>query len=163
VQALPSSQGAVLADWLQAPVVGLHASVVQTFPSLQFFGVPAQVPLWQVSLRVQALPSSQAAVLKAWKQPLAGLQLAEVQGLASSGQVMVLPTQRPVLQWSPEVQAEPSEHALASLLVCTQPSWGLHVSSVQGLPSSQVPVQGAASAGAAESSRQMTSQVRAAM
>jgi uncharacterized membrane protein YfbV (UPF0208 family) len=137
VQALPSSQGAVLGVKVHAPVAEVQRSVVHGLSSVQVFGVPAQVPLLQVSLRVQASPSSQAAVLKAWKQPVVGVQLAVVQGLASSGQRTAFPTQTPLLQWSPEVHSELSEQALASLGVCTQPARP-QVSSVQGLPSSQL-------------------------
>jgi len=57
VQALPSSQTAVLLLCMQAPAE--QESSVQAFPSSQFIAVPAQTPLEQASFPVQALPSSQ--------------------------------------------------------------------------------------------------------
>ena len=61
VQALPSSQGAVLFVWTQ-PVAGLHDSLVHGLPSLQLGGGPAMHwPAAQVSFVVQAFPSSQIA------------------------------------------------------------------------------------------------------
>src|SRR5438093_10959314 len=65
VQALASSQGDVLLAWTH-PVCGSQVSSVQTFASSQepgLFGEPAQMPLLQVSFEVQALASSQGAVL----------------------------------------------------------------------------------------------------
>jgi hypothetical protein len=66
VQALPSSaQGAVLLVKTQ-PLVGLQLSAVQPLLSLQVSGVPAlQLPAWQVSAPLQALPSLQAVPLGA--------------------------------------------------------------------------------------------------
>ena len=85
VQALASLQTAPLAaTWLQ-PSLTSQASVVQTLPSSQLvlFG-PAQTPPPQMSPVVQALPSSQAAVLLVWTQPLTASQESLVQGLPSS-------------------------------------------------------------------------------
>jgi hypothetical protein len=63
VQALPSLHGAVLLVCVQ-PVIGLHASSVQTLPSSQFGAAPpTQTPPAQVSPVVQALPSLHGAVL----------------------------------------------------------------------------------------------------
>src|SRR5439155_1225821 len=80
VQALPSSQGApsALAGLLQAPVAGLPvAGGVRWSEGAHATGfVPRQAPAWQVSLCVQALPSSQGAPLG-----LAGLLQAPVAGL----------------------------------------------------------------------------------
>ena len=46
VQALPSEQGFVLFVYAQAPVAGLHVSVVQMFVSAQLLvGPPMQDPL----------------------------------------------------------------------------------------------------------------------
>jgi hypothetical protein len=68
------------------PVAGLHPSVVQTLASLQLRGVPAvHVPLWHVSVPLQALPSAHAEPLGSggfW-QPVTGLQLFAVHGLPS--------------------------------------------------------------------------------
>src|SRR5437870_8014027 len=79
VQAFPSLHGAVLFVWTQ-PVAGLQVSSVQTLPSSQFVaGPPTQPPLLHVSLLVQAFPSLHAAVLRAWTQPVLGLQVSPVQ------------------------------------------------------------------------------------
>jgi hypothetical protein len=59
VQMFPSLQEFVLGVLTQ-PVEGLHVSVVQSLPSLQFRGVPTQMPSWQVSAVVQAVPSLHA-------------------------------------------------------------------------------------------------------
>jgi hypothetical protein len=46
---------------LAHPVVALQLSAVQGFPSAQLSGVPGlQVPAWQVSAPLHALPSEQA-------------------------------------------------------------------------------------------------------
>src|SRR5436309_13966084 len=84
VQALPSSQGAVLFVCAQ-PVAGVQESLVQGLPSLQFGAAPpTQLPAAQASFVVQALPSSQGAVLLVWTHPVAGMQESVVQGLPSS-------------------------------------------------------------------------------
>ena len=98
-----------------------------------------QMPPEQMSPAVQLLPSSQAPVLLAWLQPLAASQLSVVQGLLSLQFTlgsMAVPTQVPVVQTSPLVQALPS---LQSRLVgvWTQPLAGVQESVVQALPSSQ--------------------------
>ena len=63
VQALPSSHAAVLLACEQVPSTELQASSVQGLSSLQFLATPMHWPAEQVSLLVQALPSSQVAVL----------------------------------------------------------------------------------------------------
>jgi len=72
----------------------LHESAVQALPSLQVGAVPAwQAPeALQVSLPLQALPSEQGvpAETLAKTQPVAGLQLSEVQGFESA-QVSAVP------------------------------------------------------------------------
>src|SRR4029077_20267063 len=84
VQALPSLQELVLFVYTQ-PVAGLQLSSVQTLPSLQWSGgPPTHVPAEQVSLVVQALPSSQEAALFVWTQPVDGSHESSVQGLPSS-------------------------------------------------------------------------------
>lgn len=63
VQAFPSLHAELLLACVH-PVAGLHASVVQIFPSLQFgAGPPTHVPPAQVSPVVHALPSLQVDVL----------------------------------------------------------------------------------------------------
>src|SRR6266550_3533653 len=61
VQALPSSQGALLG--VKVHPVPLQASSVHTLPSSQVNAVPEQTPLAHVSLRVQRLLSLQGALL----------------------------------------------------------------------------------------------------
>ena len=84
VQAFPSLQPAVLFVKTH-PVAGTQVSVVHTLPSLQT-RVPApglQLPVSQVSPRVQALPSSHAAVLLVKTHPVAGTQVSVVHTLPS--------------------------------------------------------------------------------
>jgi hypothetical protein len=116
VHALLSLHAAALSTCTQ-PDAGLHESSVQTFPSLQLSAPPlTQVPPAQMSPVVQALPSSQAAVLAAWTQPLAGLQESSVQAFPSSQLVAEPLTHAPFTHVSPVVHAFPSSHA-AVLLV----------------------------------------------
>jgi hypothetical protein len=137
VQALPSSQGAVLSVWTQ-PLTGSQESSVQGLLSSQLGAAPpTHAPAAQVSLVVQALASSQAAVLSVWTQPLDGSQESSVHPLASSQSGAGPPTQAPFAHVSLVVQALPSSHA-AVLSTCTQPDAGLHESSVQPFPSSQL-------------------------
>jgi hypothetical protein len=98
------------------------------------------VPALQVSVCVQASPSEHVFVLSfVWTQlPSAGLQLSSVQAFPSLQVTGFDPTQVPELQASVCVQALPSEQVFVSSLVATQPDAGLHESSVQALPSSQV-------------------------
>jgi hypothetical protein len=88
-----------------------------------------------VSLPVQALPSSQEAVLFVYTHPVDGSQLSSVQGLLSLHTIAV-PAQAPPAQVSLAVQALPSSQD-AVLFVYTHPVAGLHVSSVHGLLSLQ--------------------------
>jgi hypothetical protein len=83
VHASPSLQAIVLLVNTQ-PVTGLHASVVQMFPSSQTTAVPVHAPPLHVSPVVHALPSSQAAVVFVCAQPVAGSQLSAVHALLSS-------------------------------------------------------------------------------
>ena len=84
VQASPSSQDAVLFAFTQ-PLAGLQESSVHTLPSSQLGAdPPTQEPAAQVSVVVQASPSSQGEVLFAFTQPLAGLQESSVHTLPSS-------------------------------------------------------------------------------
>jgi hypothetical protein len=68
------------------PATGLQVSVVHTLPSLHVRGVPAvQVPPWQISAPLQALPSPHPVPFGTGTvpQPKTGLQLSVVQGLPS--------------------------------------------------------------------------------
>src|SRR5690242_15458060 len=59
LQTLPSGQGVPLATLAcTQPLAALQVSLVQALPSSQLGGVPGwQVPFWQVSAPLQALPS----------------------------------------------------------------------------------------------------------
>ncbi|MBK7951519.1 MAG: hypothetical protein IPK00_22820 [Deltaproteobacteria bacterium] len=73
-----------------------------------------------------------------WLQPVAGLQVDVVQGSPSSGQVIAAPVQVPLLQASPVVQSESSEHRVPfGAAGKMQPEAGLQESVVQALPSLQ--------------------------
>jgi hypothetical protein len=136
VQASPSSQGFVLFVCMQ-PEPESQLSSVQPLLSSQFGGgPPAQLPPLQVSLVVQASPSSHGALLLVLTQPLAGLQLSSVHTLLSLQFGGGPPRQEPPLQVSLVVHALPSLHG-ALLLACTHPMAGLQLSSVQTLLSSQ--------------------------
>jgi hypothetical protein len=74
--------------------------------------------------------------LAANTHPVAGLQLSVVQTLPSLQASAGPETQAPLLQASLTVQASPSEH-VAKLLTTWQPSAGMQLSSVHGLPSLQ--------------------------
>ena len=83
MHALPSSHGAVLGTLAQPPW-GSHVSVVHGLPSSHGLGLSGlHTPAAQVSPVVQALLSSQAAVLGVNVQPVAGLQASSVHGLPS--------------------------------------------------------------------------------
>ena len=132
VQALPSLQEAVLFA-LTHPVAGTHESSVQTLLSLQFGAEPpTQDPPAQVSAVVQALPSSQEAVLFALTHPVAGTHESSVQTLLSLQFVAEPPTHAPPAQVSAVVQALLSLQD-AVLFALRQPVAGTHESSVQGL------------------------------
>jgi hypothetical protein len=125
----------LLAYW--HPEAALHESFVHTLPSSQLTDAPPQVPPAQVSLVVQAFPSSQGLELLAWAQPVSGSQKSFVQAFPSPQTGGGPPTQTPPEQTSPVVQALPSLHALV-LLVNTQPCAALQVSVVHSFPSLQV-------------------------
>ena len=137
MHALPSLQAAVLFEWVH-PVVVLHTSLVQTFPSSQLSaGPPTHVPLLQVSPEVQAFASLHVAALFVCVHPVAGLQASSVHTLPSLQLGAAPPTQTLPLQASAVVHAFPSSQS-AVLSVCVQPLAGLQASFVQGLPSSQL-------------------------
>jgi hypothetical protein len=136
VQASPSSQGFVLGAWTH-PVAGSHESSVQTFASSHSGGgPPAHSPPAQASEVVQALPSSQGAVLSVWTQPSAGLHESSVQPFASSHSGAGPPTHSPPAHVSAVVQALASSQG-AVFAVWTHPVAGSHESSVQTFASSQ--------------------------
>jgi hypothetical protein len=84
-------------------------SLVQGFLSSHCKSEPAHAPPAHTSALVQVSPSSHAALLLAWTQPVATSQLSLVHGLASSqllnGPVHILP-----LQASWLVHGLPSSH-----------------------------------------------------
>src|SRR5436853_256828 len=118
------------------PVRESHASSVQGLPSSQPGGAPpTHCPPAQVSCVVQALASSQGALLAVCTHPVSGRQASSVQRLPSS-QLRGVPTHRPPAQVSPVVHASRSSHG-AVFGVCTHPVNGLQESAVHALPSSQ--------------------------
>ena len=119
-------------------MAGSHVSSVQPLASSQLGAMPpTQAPLAQVSLVVQALPSSQDAALLVLRQPVAGSHESSVQPLASSQSRALPPMQAPPVQASFVVQALPSSHTKL-LFAWTHPVAGSHESSVQSLRSSQL-------------------------
>src|SRR5437870_1683912 len=118
VQALPSSHGAPLglAGLLHMPVAGLQAPAVWHWSAaVQTTGLaPTQAPASQVSVCVQALPSSHGAPLSLGgllQTPVAGLQVPAVWHWSAAVQATGLaPTQAPASQVSLCVQALPSLH-----------------------------------------------------
>ena len=135
----PSSVGACLHN----PVPVSQLSAVQVLLSSQFVVAPgAQLPFWQMSPTVHALPSLHAAVVLACWQALTGSQLSIVHGLPSSQFSGVSATQMPDLHVSLGVQ-----FVLSALQVVPSHGVGsntqlpvvvLQLSVVQLLPSSQV-------------------------
>ena len=134
LQALPSSQGAVLAAETQ-PLVASQLSVVQAFLSSQTSAAPLQVPPTHASFWVQTEPSLQALTAGTWTQPFTLSQLSSVQGFLSSHTLALPAWHLPWTQPSPSVQALPSSQA-AALAPCEQPPVAEHRSAVHGLPSS---------------------------
>jgi hypothetical protein len=90
-----------------------------------------------VSAVVQALPSSQGALLLLYTQPCKVSQLSSVQTSPSSQTGGAPPVQLPPLQVSPVVHASPSLHG-AALFVNTHPCWESQLSSVHVFPSLHV-------------------------
>src|SRR5438552_3130379 len=128
VQALPSSQPVPsgLAGLLQTPDAGLQMPAVWHWSAaVHTTGLaPTQAPAAQVSVRVQALPSSHGApssLAGLLQMPEAGLQTPAVwHWLAAVHTTGLAPTQAPAAQVSVRVQALPSSHgaplSLAGLL-----------------------------------------------
>jgi hypothetical protein len=111
VHALPSEHASVLSVWAH-PATGSQLSLVQGLLSLQFTALPGrQVPNAQASPVVHTFPSSQALVLFAKTQPVAGSQLSVVQELASS-HTRGTPAHEPPEHVSPVVHASWSLQAL---------------------------------------------------
>ncbi len=132
VHAFLSSHSLVLFVKTQ-PVAGTQVSVVQTLSSVHGGMVaPLQTPWPHASSLVQALLSVQVPVTFVCTQPLAGLQLSDVQTLLSS-QLSGLVMHAPVTQVSPVVHASPSLHVAPSSLVYWQPPVLSQISVVHGL------------------------------
>src|SRR5207249_3528696 len=116
VQALPSSQPlpSGLAGLLQPPEAGLQTPAVWHWPAaVHTTGfAPTQAPASQVSVRVQALPSSHGAPLSLaglLQPPEAGLQTPAVWHWSAAVHTTGLaPTQATAAQVSVRVQASPS-------------------------------------------------------
>jgi hypothetical protein len=143
LQALPSGHAVpFVTDGFWHPVAGLQLSVVQAFPSLQVSAVPAaQVPDWQVSAPLQALPSGQGVPFETGVvvHPVEGLQPSVVHTLPSLHVGGVPAVQVPDWQVSAPSQASPSEHDVPfATAVLTQPVAGLQESVVHGFPSLQL-------------------------
>jgi hypothetical protein len=136
VQASLSSQGDVLFVFTH-PVPESQESSVQTLPSSQFGGAPpTQTPAAQVSFVVQALLSSQGAMLFVFTHPVPASQESSVQILPSSQLGGAPPTQTPSEQISAVVHASlSSQGTVLSALIHPIPE--SHESSVQTLASSQ--------------------------
>ena len=116
VQTFPSVQAfASLATNAHAPFAGLHASSVHGLESLQTIGfVPVQAPAWHVSLWVQALPSVHDVPLGAL-----GFEQVPVPGLHTPA----------TWHWSLAVQ-------VTGLAPVQAPAWQVSLC-VQALPSEQ--------------------------
>src|SRR5216110_324252 len=124
VQASPSSHGAPssLAGLLQTPEAGLQTPAVWHWSAaVHTTGLaPPQAPAAQVSVRVQALPSSHGApssLAGLLQTPEAGLQAPAVWHWSAAVRTTGLaPPQAPAAQVSVRVQALPSSHGAPSSL-----------------------------------------------
>ncbi len=148
VQALPSLQVVPFAavGLEQAPVEVLHVPAVWHWSeAVQLTGLlPVQVPLWQVSVCVQALLSLQdvpSDFTVGVGHPVEGAQVPAVWHWSAVQVTGLLPVQVPFWQVSVCVQALPSlqDVPLATFVCVTTPA-ALHASAVHGLPSSMVAV-----------------------
>src|SRR2546425_1069206 len=125
VQALPSLQAvpSALCGVEQVPLAGSQTPATWHWSSaLQGTGfAPVQVPAWQVSVWVQALPSLQAvpsALAGVEQVPVAGSQKPAAWPWSSALQLPgVAPVQVPAWQVSVWVQALPSVQAVPSALL----------------------------------------------
>src|SRR2546428_7222534 len=137
VQSLPSLQGVrlVAVGLEQLPVAGLHVPATWHWSrAVQVTGLlPTQLPLWQVSVCVQALPSLHGVPLVAVgveQLPVAGLHVPATWHWSRAVQVTgLLPTQLPLWQVSVCVQTLPSLHGVPFVAVGVEqlPVAGLHV------------------------------------
>jgi hypothetical protein len=122
VQALPSLHAVPLAfgGFEHSPVAGLHEPAVWHWScAAQVSGLaPEHVPVWQVSVWVQALPSSHAepfAFNGFEHAPVDGLQTPAVWHWPRAAQTTgFMPVQTPAWQVSVGVQALPSLHTVPS-------------------------------------------------
>jgi hypothetical protein len=142
LQTFVSAHGVPLVTGVELqPVSGLHVSVVHAFESLQLSAVPAvQVPLWQTSAPLQALPSVHDVPLATaeFTQPVVALHESVVQGFASLQEIALPAVQVPLWQVSAPLQRFPSRQGVpfgAGAVV--QPVAGAHPSVVQGFESLQ--------------------------
>src|SRR5437867_1031274 len=124
VQALPSLQAVPLVLVVGAehtPVAGLQVPGSWHWSAVQTTGLaPTQLPFWQVSVCVQALPSLQAVplvlVVGAVDMTVAGLQLRGSWHWSAVQTTGLAPTQLPFWQVSVCVQALPSLQAVPLVL-----------------------------------------------
>ena len=137
VQPLPSSQATALLACKQ-PDFGSQESVVQRFLSSHPAAstTPAHTPSLQLSALVQALSSSQSAVLLGCWQPFSTSQLSSVQAVPSL-QRSSAPAQTPSTQVSFLVQILPSSQGPAWPAWLQSPVFTSQLSAVQMLLSSQ--------------------------
>jgi hypothetical protein len=136
VQALPSLQATplALAGLLQVPLVVLHVPTLWHWSSgVHTTGLtPVQVPAWQVSVRVQALPSSQplpSGLVGFVQTPLNVSQVPAAWHWSSGVHTMGLaPVQVPAWQVSVRVQGLPSLQTLPLVFagLLHAPVVGLH-------------------------------------
>src|SRR5262245_7964966 len=125
------------------PTAGSQLSAVQSLLSLQTGGgSPVQVPFWQVSAPLQALPSEHEVpfgTAACVQLPVAGSHTSAVQGLPSSQLFPPLGWHTPAWQDPVEVQAPCGVQAVPSgTAVNVQPVTGSQLFAVQGLLSSHV-------------------------
>src|SRR5207253_3198105 len=124
VQALPSVHGvpSALAGGAEERGAGMHGPATWHWSrAVQVTGLlPTQLPLWQVSVCVQALPSLHGVPFVAVgveQLPVAGLHVPATWHLSRAVQVTgLLPTQLPLWQVSVCVQALPSVQGVPSAL-----------------------------------------------
>ncbi len=137
VQRFLSSQSLILFENWQ-PLMGSQVSFVHALPSLQLMVAPGlHAPAAQMSPPVQTLPSEHDAMLFTDLQPSAAEQVSSVHPLLSSQLTATPDTHLPAPHLSPLVQALLSSQAWL-LAPCLQPAILSQLSSVQGLPSSQL-------------------------
>src|SRR3989442_1146213 len=159
VQALPSLHAVPSAalGFEQVPVAGSHVPATWHWSrAVQVTGLlPTQLPLWQVSVWVQASPSLHAvpsALVGVEQVPVAGSHVPATWHWSRAVQVTgLLPTQLPLWQVSVWVQASPSLHAVPSALFVFKEAAaagiyalslrdGLRVLQVTGLLPTQLPL-----------------------